>query len=179
MQTAKINSRPTKKETGKTKIKPRINRQTKSKVVEKKNLLKDGRFEDKLKYWNYWQAASKHTNLIEEIHKGIRIFNPNAQLVGLKQNVQVVSGQVYRLKGSVRSAATDNPKIIFGGRVGFYIPGQKEKQIVWMSEFNQWWPKQLIFTNQVTGTATVYFHMGYGNVASTGEFSNIRLEKVE
>ncbi len=47
-----------------------------------------------------------------------------------------------------------------------------------MSEYNQGWRKELILTNQVTGMATVYVHMGYGNVASTGEFSDIRLEKM-
>ena len=49
----------------------------------------------------------------------------------------------------------------------------------WMSEYNHWWKKDLIFTNQVSGIATVYVHMGYGGVASTGEFTNISLEKLE
>jgi hypothetical protein len=36
----------------------------------------------------------------------------------------------------------------------------------------------LVFTNQVTGTAVVYVHLGYGKVATTGEFGAIRLERV-
>ena len=47
-----------------------------------------------------------------------------------------------------------------------------------MSEYNHWWKKDLIFTNQVSGIATLYVHMGYGGVASTGEFTNIRLELI-
>jgi hypothetical protein len=58
------------------------------------------------------------------------------------------------------------------------LPGQPEKEIVWVSECNTWWPKELVFTNQVTGTAVVYVHLGYGKVATTGEFSAIRLERV-
>ena len=100
------------------------------------------------------------------------------KLVGIRQLVKVKSNAIYRLSGTVRSTATKNNDIIFGGRIGFYLPGQKEKQIVWMSEHNQWWRKELIFTNQIAGMATVYVHMGYGGVASTGEFTNIKLEKI-
>jgi len=39
--------------------------------------------------------------------------------------------------------------------------------------------KELIFTNQVSGIAIVYVHMGYGNVASTGEFANISLKRIK
>ncbi|MEA3496282.1 MAG: hypothetical protein U9R42_09630, partial [Bacteroidota bacterium] len=69
--------------------------------------------------------------------------------------------------------------IFFGGKLAFFIPGQKEKQIIRISEYNQWWRKELIFTNQVSGIATVYVHIGYGNVASTGDFTNIRLEEIK
>jgi len=78
----------------------------------------------------------------------------------------------------VCSTVTNNPNILFGGRIAFWQKGQKEKQIIWMSEFNKWWKKELIFTNQVTEITTVYIHMGYGNIASTGEFTNISLEKL-
>ncbi len=47
-----------------------------------------------------------------------------------------------------------------------------------MSECTDWWRRQVEFTNQVTGTAVVYVHLGYGKVASTGEFSDIRLERI-
>jgi hypothetical protein len=47
-----------------------------------------------------------------------------------------------------------------------------------MSEYNQWWPKELVFTNQITGTATIYAHLGFGGYATTGEFSNVMLEKL-
>lgn len=33
--------------------------------------------------------------------------------------------------------------------------------------------------NNVSGTATVYAHMGFGGIASTGEFTDIRLERME
>jgi|GEM_PF-3190705 len=99
------------------------------------------------------------------------------KLVGIRQRVRVVSNAVYKLSGIARPTVAKNNKIIFGGRIAFWLPPQKEKQIVWMSEYNKWWKKELIFTNQVTGMATIYVHMGYGGVASTGEFTNIFLEK--
>ena len=150
-----------------------------------KNLLKNSNFTDGLKNWNFWQSAKTFSNTVKIINvsgkkfkNAVRIENPMKKLVGIQQRVRVVSNTIYRLSGTARSVATNNPKILFGGRLGFFIPGQKEKQMVWMSEYNHWWKKDLIFTNQVTGIATVYVHMGYGGVASTGEFTNIRLEKL-
>ena len=158
--------------------------QTRKKSVP--NMLKNGLFNDKVNNWQLWHSAKEFTNSIkfvrlanEKFGTAVRIENPMKKLVGIQQRVKVVSNTIYRLSGVVRSIATNNSKILFGGRLAFFIPGQKEKQIVWMSEYNQWWKKELIFTNQVTGVATVYVHMGYGNVASTGEFTNISLEKIK
>jgi len=71
----------------------------------------------------------------------------------VKQNVPLVSGVVYRLSAAARSVATNASEIIFGGRVALFLPPQPEQQIVWMSEYNNWWPKSLVFTNQVSCTA--------------------------
>jgi len=150
------------------------------------NLLKNGQFKEKLKNWQLWHSAKTFSNTVKIIsvvgknfRNAVRIENPLKKLVGIQQGVKVKSNAVYRLSGTVRSTATNNNEIIFGGRIGFYLPGQKEKQIVWMSEYNQWWKKELVFTNQFTGMATVYVHMGYGNVASTGEFTDVRLELIK
>ncbi len=137
-------------------------------------------------HWKYWQKARNQTNLLFIINKKnklkvakyLRVENPNAQLIGVAQSVNVFSGAVYRLCGTVRSTVADDSRQLFGGRIGFWLPPQKEKQIVWMHEYNKWWEKELLFTNEVTGTATIYVHMGYGNISSTGEFTNIRLEKI-
>ncbi|MCX7001950.1 MAG: hypothetical protein NTV22_01605 [bacterium] len=51
-------------------------------------------------------------------------------------------------------------RVLFGGRVALFRPPQPEQQIVWMSEYNNWLRKELVFTNQVTGTAVVYVHLG-------------------
>jgi|GEM_PF-1367306 len=161
----------------------RPKRQLKTKGV---NLLKNGIFKSELSNWSYWQYARQTTNSVtvveanglRSIDFALRLENPEAKLLGIAQNVNVVSGAIYRLSGIARSVTTEDPKIIFGGRIGFWLPPQKEKQIVWMSEYNKWWGKELIFTNQVNGHATVYVHMGYGNVSSTGEFTDIRLENI-
>jgi len=185
MQNAKISSQASKKETGKVKSAPAINMRTKPKVVEKENLLKNGRFKERLENWQLWQSAKTFSNTVNIINvtsktfkNAVRIENPIKKLVGIQQRVKVKSNTVYRLSGIVRSTATNNNDIIFGGRIGFFLPPQKEKQIVWMSEYNQWWEKEVIFTNKINGMATVYIHMGYGGVASTGEFSDVRLEEM-
>ena len=158
------------------------------KIIRKDSgLLKNGKFEQKFSGWSPWQAAKNSSNLLSVItirdvagcRNALRIENPNAKLIGLQQLVNVSSGKVYRLSGTCRSTGTSDNKILFGGRIGFWLPPQKEKQIVWMSEHNKWWTKQLVFTNQVDGTASLYVHMGYGNVSSTGEFTNISLEEMQ
>jgi len=150
--------------------------------IDDKNLIKNSNFSDKLNNWEYWGAGTKSNNLIQ-IKRGvsgnyIQINNPDKKLIGVKQNINVTSGTVYRLSGKARSVLTTDSKILFGGRIAFFIPGEKEKQIVWMSEYNNWWNKEIIFTNQISGVATVYIHMGYGNVASVGEFTDVKLEKL-
>ena len=183
-QKAKINS-PSSGKNSEVKSGPVINMRTQPKVVAKPNMLKNGSFNEKLKNWQLWHSAKSLSNTVKIINitgakfkNALRIENPMKNLVGIQQRVRVVSNVVYKLSGIARSVATTNSKIIFGGRIGFFLPPQKEKQIVWMSEYNHWWKKDLIFTNQVSGIATLYVHMGYGNVASTGEFTNISLEKL-
>jgi len=182
-QETKIDSASEEK-TGEVKSAPVINMRTEPKVIEKPNLLKNGSFNEKLKNWQLWHSANSLSNTVKIINvtgkkfrNVVRIENPMKKLVGIQQRVRVVSNTVYKLSGIARSLGSDK-SIIFGGRIGFYLPPQKEKQIVWMSEYNNWWKKELVFTNQVTGIATVYVHMGYGGVASTGEFTNIRLELI-
>jgi len=157
------------------------------KIIRKDSgLLKNGKFEQRFSSWKPWQTARNSSNLLSVItirdvpgcRKALRIENPKAKLIGLQQLVKVSSGKVYRLSGTCRSTGTSDSKILFGGRIGFWLPPQKEKQIVWMSEHNKWWAKSLEFTNQVDGTACIYVHMGYGNISSTGEFTNISLEEM-
>ena len=149
-------------------------------------LLNNGAFRDGLKGWQYWSDARQQTNSIaivpvqglSGVRQALRIMNPLKKLVGVQQTVPLKSNEVYRLSGSVRSVATKASEILFGGRVALWLPPQPEQQLVWMSEYNNWLPKELVFTNQVTGTAVVYVHLGYGKVATTGEFTDVKLERV-
>jgi len=154
--------------------------------INESNKLINSKFNDNLQNWSYWNQGNNYKKNIKMVDsngtigkiKAVRIENPMKKLVGIQQRVRVVSNTVYKLSGIARTLGNDKSKI-FGGRIALWLPPQKEKQIVWMSKYNQWWKKDLIFTNQVTGIATVYVHMGYGGVASTGEFTNIRLELIE
>ena len=162
------------------------NLKTESKKLPLVSILKNGNFKNELESWGFWGNAESYSNKISVLvsngkhgkYNFLRIENPQKNLIGLQQLAKVSSGSVYRISGSARSTVTNDSNIIFGGRIGFYLPPQKEKQIVWTSEFNNWWRKELIFTNTVDGFATIYIHMGYGNVSSTGEFAGITLEKI-
>ncbi len=142
-------------------------------------ILKNGRFLNGMENWRYWQYGGTYTNNIKFYTGILKIENPYKKLIGLQQNVPVISGEVYRLSGVARSMDTTDSSILFGGRVAFVNPPQKEKQLVWMTEYKQWSLQELIFTNRITGNAKVVVDMGYGSVGSTGEFANIRLDKVE
>jgi len=153
--------------------------------IDKENLLKNGNFSNKMANWFLWGKAGKFTNSIKIVASNskykntIKIENPHKKLIGISQLVSVKSGTVYRLSGVVKSVTAGTSKNIFGGRIGFYLPPQKEKEIVWMTEHNKWWKQEIVFENKVDGNACVYVHMGYGGVASTGEFTNIKLEKIK
>jgi hypothetical protein len=144
------------------------------------NLLKNSSFADKHSHWHYWRGGKTHTNAVlsraDEKKSFLRIENPYKKLLGVQQPVPVVSGQVYRLCGRARSMNPENGNVIFGGRIGFWLPPGMDREIVWMTEYNTWLYKELVFTNHVTGKATIYVHMGYGGVGSTGEFTDVKLE---
>lgn len=144
------------------------------------NLLKNSSFANKGSRWHYWREGKTFTNAVlfpaDKKTSFLRIENPYKTLLGVQQLVPVVSGLVYRLSGRARSMNPENRNVIFGGRIGFWLPPQKNREIVWMTEYNRWLYKELVFTNHVTGKATVYVHMGYGGVASTGEFTDVKLE---
>ncbi len=159
---------------------------SKAKIQSFKNLLKNSLFKTGKENWGAWQHAKNQPENItiidvennKNFDSALRIENPKAVLIGLQQLASLKSGTVYRLSGAVRSTQSNDNKKIFGGRIAIFLPPQKEKDIVWMSEYNKWWEKELIFTNQVSGVASIFVHMGYGGVSSTGEFANIKLEKL-
>jgi len=154
--------------------------------VTRSLLLKNGNFSEGLANWSLWRDGKIYSNSVTVIsvpgpsgtRTALRIENPYKAPIGVQQLARVVSGGVYRLSASVRSVAGHDTNVIFGGRVAFYLQPQREQEIVWMTEYNQWWRRELVFTNCVDGVATVYVHLGYGNVATTGEFTDIVLEKL-
>ncbi|MCX7846707.1 MAG: hypothetical protein N2595_01545 [bacterium] len=149
-------------------------------------LLRNGGFDEDLSSWQFWNAARSVSNCLRIVpartsmgmRYALRIENPQRLLVGVEQRVVLVSNTVYRLGGAARSVATTDSNVLFGGRIAVWLPPQPERELIWMSEYNDWWQKYLIFTNEVSGTAVVYVHLGYGNVATTGEFTNITLEEL-
>lgn len=142
-------------------------------------LLVNGRFLEGLDGWRPWGDAQAYSNGVRVVNEAyIRIENPTRAMVGIAQEVPVTSGTVYRLSGRARSTGRTTSEIIFGGRIGVYIPGQREVEVVWPTEYIYWSDRSTVFTNMVDGMARVFVHMGYGNVGSTGEFTNIRFEEV-
>jgi len=151
------------------------------------NCLKNGNFADGLEKWALWREARKHPEAVQAVEVGahpsiaaaVRIENPWAELIGVQQLVSVSSGAVYRLSGQARSTAATDASIIFGGRIGFYLPPQKGREIVWMSEYNKWWRKELVFTNDVDGQATVYLRWTMGSTDSSWQYCGWNIDDVE
>jgi len=151
------------------------------------NLVRNGSFEEGMSGWRGWPSASAASNAVRVVRMrepgsvdyAVRIENADGALAGIQQAVKVEAGKVYRLSATARAPQGRQSRGMFGGRLAVFLPPQPEHQIVWMGEYNQWWERELVFTNQVTGTAVVYAHLGYGRVATTGEFSSIRLERIE
>lgn len=148
------------------------------------NLLMNSEFSQGLAHWTPWQYAKQDSNVLAVVtypgaqgsYRALRIANPRGELAGVQQLVRVVSGEVYQLRAACRSTITNDSKILFGGRVAFYHPPERERQLVWTTEFNNWWTRSLVFTAEASGVGVVLVHMGYGHVASTGEFADVRLE---
>lgn len=153
----------------------------------RENLLKNSGFTDGLAGWTAWPPGTGLTGALRVVEaldarnatRALRIENGARGMIGVQQLAMMTSGRVYRLSAQVRSVVTNDSSVMFGGRVACYMAGQPEQELVWMSEYNRWWLKERVFTNEVfVGAAVVYAHMGYGNFASTGEFTDIRLEEL-
>jgi len=151
------------------------------------NVLRNSAFAAGLNDWTPWNKARAFTQAITRVAAAdvpgatvaLRIENPWATLIGVQQQVPVASGVTYRLSGWARSCATNDARRLFGGRIALYLPPQPEKQLVWMGESTQWTPQECDFVNNVDGMACVYVHLGYGSIGSTGEFTQVRLERLE
>jgi hypothetical protein len=99
---------------------------------------------------------------------------------GIKQHVAVnmVSGAVYRLSGAARYVGRPDAAKVMGTRVTVWLPPQPEYDIVWLAQHDAWTRVVRTFTNQVNGAAVLVAHLGYGHIAGTAEFADIRLERM-
>lgn len=158
-----------------------------ARVAQAVNLLRNSNFGEGLQGWWPWPPGTALTNHVRVVGAegaqgasyALRIEGSGGELIGMQQVVRLETGRVYRLRAQVRSVLTNDSTIMFGGRVACYMAGRPEVQLVWMSEYQHWWPKEVVFTNtDFDGVAVVYAHMGYGKFASTGEFTDIRLEEL-
>ncbi|MCX7846708.1 MAG: hypothetical protein N2595_01550 [bacterium] len=144
-----------------------------------RNLVVNGTFGEGLLHWRPWRDESITNTLWViggEDGSALRMANPRGTLAGVQQLVRVHSGTVYRLRARARSV-TDSAEQLFGGRVAVWLPPQPEPQLVWLYSDGSWREQVTMFTSRVSGVACVYVHLGYGNVATTGEFSHVRLEE--
>ena len=142
----------------------------------------NGDFLDGTKGWNFWHISGMEaSNLITRVSgdygscvtvKG----QAGNRLMGMSQAVSVVSGAVYRLSANVKSQ-DQREKTFFGARVAFYAPDQKEQQLLWTYNTKDWEAQSLVFTNNYSGKATLYFHTGYTTNACTAMFKDLSLIK--
>ncbi len=132
--------------------------------------------------WEYWRL-SKETGekLISAKNDGsndfVRIDNPNGNLIGLIQGVNVLTGSVYRLTAECRIPVDNTSQN--GGRVFIKTPESRERQLTFLEISHEWARKELVFTNHITGKASFVIHTGYGNYKGQTDFRNIRLEEIK
>lgn len=145
------------------------------------NGLRNAAFAEGVRHWLPWHDHDI-TNSIQFVRDAdgtaMRMANPRGTLAGVQQLVTLVSGHVYRLSARVRSLGED-PARLFGARAAVWLPPQPEPQLVWLYEHPGWRAQSVIFTNYVNGLACVYVHLGYGHATSTGEFTDVCLERLE
>lgn len=145
------------------------------------NLLRNPAFTDGVREWLPWRDddITNRVWFVTDAYGGaMRMANPRGTLAGVQQLVMLTSGSVYRLSARARSLGTDGTRL-FGARVAVWLPPQPEPQLVWLYEQAGWRAQSIIFTNYINGVACVYVHLGYGHAASTGEFADVRLERLE
>jgi len=103
-------------------------------IYEISGLIPNGDFTRGRKFWVDWINASKYPDQIQIVtnsFKGhpdyaVRISNPQAGLIGIKQAVQLKQNTIYKLSGKARSLATINSDVIFGGRIAINRSNQPE-----------------------------------------------------
>ncbi|GEM_PF-2032155 len=144
------------------------------------NILQNGDFAYGLQHWDTWGTAAEKTNLVSTSPHCVRIENPDATMPGIKQYVAInmVSGAVYRLSSAARCIGAPDAGKSMGARVTVWLPPQPGYDIAWMAQRDAWTRVERTFTNQVSGAAVIVAHLGYGQIATTAEFADIRLERL-
>ena len=152
------------------------------------NMLANGDFGAGLAAWSPWSDAIKCPDVVRCVEitnanglaHGIVIGNSKGAMVGLKQVVPLESGAVYRLSAVVRAPRGKfEASRMLGARLSCFVPDQPEYDTVWLfDDCDEWTEQEVVFTNAGTQPATVLLHMGYGAAKATGEFADVRLEKV-
>lgn len=141
--------------------------------------IKEGKFNNDLQGWlAYKDTPADNFNAVKEDNiTFLRVENPEGVIYGVCQAVPVEAGAVYTLSAKVRSVKVDQENKT-GARLAFFAPGEKEQQVLWSGKFKEWTPKEITFTNNYTGAATVYFHLGNAKSATSCEVTDISLKQV-
>ena len=142
------------------------------------SLVRNGSFKDGFKGWRYWGGLSeeKGKELVKIEEEGLSLHGQLNKMMGIAQTVKITSGAVYQISAKVRSADQKAEKKTFmGARLALNAPGQKELQLIWLYKNWEWEEKSLVFTNRVTGMATLFFHTGYTTNAATCLVKDISL----
>ena len=127
-----------------------------------KNLVKNNSFKEGLNGWRFWRINEENGNkFIKAEDSSLLIRGQLNTLMGIAQNVKVSSGTVYRMSAKVRSKEIPKSKSFMGARLALFAEGQKEQQVVWLYTNEDWEEKDIVFTNRISGLATLFIHTGY------------------
>lgn len=141
------------------------------------NVVRNGDFKNEFKGWRYWAIDEETGNKSIKVENETLYLNGLAnKLMGIAQSVKIVSGTVYRMSAKVRDMRPPvEDKVFLGARLALNAPGQKEHQVVWLYSSSDWKEADFVFTNRVTGIATLFFHTGYTTNSSNCAVKDIAL----
>jgi len=112
-----------------------------------------------------------------------------------EQAVAVRSGVVYKLSAAVRAPASGGHGMAdyfgehvlrwldgatgttFGALVSVQLPDGQRQMLHWPQTYGQWWRRELVFTNVLTGRADVMLSLPAQSRAPAGEFTQVQLRR--
>jgi hypothetical protein len=143
-----------------------------------RQIVKNGDFTQNLEGWDIWKGDDSLVKVINNNGNSsfVRFSNPQMNLVGIRQNINLTTGLVYRMSASSK-VSPDNTNKYFASRVELQLPNSKNYVLRWQNANNNWIRKDLVFTNDISCKAILLVYVGFGKNFAPGDFKDIRIDE--